>query len=73
MSTLTIKPGKLALGIGVRLPLIVMESARGFYLGTMDAEGPVSRESVEYWPSKEAAQAALDGVEGQDWTQRPCN
>lgn len=52
------------------LPLRVLQSARGWYLGTADDEGPVSRESVEYWPTEDLAQIALEGEEGRDWTQR---
>lgn len=52
------------------LPLRVLESANGFYIGTADDEGPVSRESVEYWPDKSAAETALAGVQGKGWSQR---
>lgn len=62
--------GLLARQAGLRLPLMVLESARGFYLGTADEEGPVSRESVEYWSTNAAAEKALAGEEGKDWTQR---
>ena len=54
----------------ITLPLKVLQSANGFYLGSFDEEGPVSRESVEYWPTEVDAQKALDGIEGQDWTRR---
>ena len=70
-STLVKGPtGKLAFDImGIRLPLEVLRSARGFYLGTYNESGPVSRESAEYWPTEDAAQKALDT--GPDaWTQR---
>jgi hypothetical protein len=54
---------------GTRLPLQVLRSAAGYYIGTCDDEGPVSRESAEYWGSREEAEAALAaGPEG--WTQR---
>lgn len=54
---------------GLRLPLQVLRSARGFYLGTADESGPVSRESAEYWPTETAAATAL--AAGPDaWTQR---
>ncbi|MDR3220767.1 MAG: hypothetical protein LBU46_01985 [Candidatus Accumulibacter sp.] len=50
------------------LPLEVLHSAAGYYLGTYDAEeGPFSRESEEYFPS---AQAARDALERGAWTQR---
>ena len=52
------------------LPLMVLHSANGFYLGTLNEEGPVSRESIEYWATEADAQKALDGIEGQDWTRR---
>jgi len=52
---------------GQKLPLQVLESQRGFYLGAVDSEGPVSRESEEYWPSPNlAGEALLTGC----WTQR---
>ena len=58
--------GLLAAYAGKRLRLQVLRSAAGHYLGTYD-NGPVSRESVEYFPTHEAARHALDtGV----WTQR---
>jgi len=50
------------------LPLEVLQSAAGFYLGTFDPEeGPCSRESWEYWATREEALSAW--VSGQ-WTQR---
>lgn len=60
--------GRLALHwTGKRLSLRVLRSAAGYYIGTTDEEGPVSRESVEYFPSSEAATTALET--GQ-WEQR---
>lgn len=60
--------GALALAwTGKRLPLQVLRSAAGHYIGTQDDEGPVSRESVEYFPTHLAAQLALDT---HAWTQR---
>lgn len=60
--------GVLALQSGELLPLQVLESQRGYYLGTMTIEeGPVSRESEEYWPIRDLAQEAL---RDQNWTQR---
>lgn len=53
---------------GTFLPLEVLRSAAGHYIGTRDAEGPVSRESTEYFRSVEAARRAL---ETGSWTQRP--
>lgn len=51
---------------GKRLPLQVLRSAAGHYIGTFD-DGPVSRESVEYFPTDEAARHALEiGA----WTQQ---
>ncbi len=50
-----------------RLPLAVLKSNAGYYIGTFDEEGPCSRESVEYFPSEQlAAQALTTG----DWTQK---
>ncbi|EIU1666873.1 MULTISPECIES: hypothetical protein [Pseudomonas] len=59
--------GKLALAhLRLELPLQVLMSNAGFYIGTLDEEGPASRESVEYYPSRELAQQALDNG---TWTQ----
>lgn len=59
--------GFLASQCGFHLPLEALESNAGFYIGTFDC-GPVSRESVEYWPTRTAAEEALKtGV----WTQKP--
>lgn len=49
------------------LKLQVLRSANGFYIGTCDKEGPVSRESVEYYPTRELAEEALFC---STWTQR---
>ena len=60
--------GYLALAYtGKRLPLQVRHSAAGHYIGTTDAEGPVSRESVQYFRSYQAARHAL---ETGHWQQR---
>lgn len=53
---------------GKFLPLEVLQSAAGHYIGTRDAEGPVSRESSEYFRSSATAQRAL---ERGGWTQLP--
>lgn len=53
---------------GLSLPLTVLKSAAGFYLGTKTAGGePFTRESAEYWRTDKEAQAAL--AKG-GWTQR---
>ncbi|EIF29950.1 hypothetical protein BCh11DRAFT_05410 [Burkholderia sp. Ch1-1] len=44
---------------GHRLSLQVLHSASGHYIGTVDEEGPVSRESLQYFPSAEVAHDAL--------------
>ena len=60
--------GYLALAYtGKRLPLHVLHSAAGHYIGTADEDGPVSRESVEYFRSQYAAEHAL--ATGR-WQQR---
>lgn len=60
--------GKLAREFGgVSLPLLVLKSTGGFYLGTSMAEGPFTRESEEYWTTGQEASTAL---EIGDWTQR---
>ncbi len=52
---------------GKALPVQVLESAAGFYLGTVNEEGPYSRESQEYWRSRKEAEKAL---ETGSWTAR---
>ena len=60
--------GKLAKEwCGASLPLQIMESAAGFYIGTAREDGPCSRESSEYWPTHAQAERAFEL--GQ-WTQR---
>jgi hypothetical protein len=60
--------GYLALTyVGKRLPLQVCHNAAGHYIGTTDAGGPVSRESVEYFRSFQAADRALAT---DQWQQR---
>ena len=60
--------GVLAAAAGKHFLLQVMKSAAGFYLGTRDKDGqPYTRESVQYWPTRKCAKAAL--TSGQ-WTQR---
>lgn len=60
--------GKLAKEFcGLTLPLQVLQSNAGFYLGTTDEEGPVSRESLEYWPTYTEAEKALST---REWTQK---
>lgn len=59
--------GKLAQEfLRMELPLQVLASQAGFYIGTFCEDGPCSRESVEYFPTREAAFAALETGE---WTQ----
>ncbi|EWH28531.1 hypothetical protein [Pseudomonas aeruginosa] len=60
--------GYLALTyVGKRLPLQVRQSGAGHFIGTADDNGPVSRESVEYFRSYEAAEQALSTGR---WQQR---
>ncbi|ABJ13856.1 hypothetical protein PA14OR_4835 [Pseudomonas aeruginosa] len=65
---ITMQYGKLALAhLSLELPLqVLMNKNRAYYIGTSDEEGPASRESVEYYPSRELAQQALDHG---TWTQ----
>ena len=60
--------GQLAAAAGERLPVQVLKSAAGFYIGTTTADGfPFTRESTEYWASDvDAGKALEDG----SWTQR---
>lgn len=63
-----VKTGQLAREwCGKSLPLQVLRSAAGYYIGTADDEGPCSRESVEYFRKEDAAKFALEKGE---WTQR---
>lgn len=57
-----------ALSNGPKLPLQVLKSRAGFYIGTCTNDEPYSRESVEYWATE--SQAALALVENS-WMQRP--
>ncbi|MBU9819862.1 hypothetical protein J1782_08180 [Rahnella sp. BCC 1045] len=51
---------------GKKIPVDVMRSNAGFYLGTSDNMEPLSRESAEYWRTRREAEEALrDG----NWTQ----
>jgi len=61
--------GKLAKECcSLELPVRVLRSGAGFYIGCADdLHGPVSRESEEYWPTHELAQSALDNG---SWNQR---
>lgn len=53
---------------GLPLPVQVLKSAAGFYLGAFGSDGsPYTRESVEYWRTEAAATAAL--LTGQ-WSAR---
>jgi hypothetical protein len=67
------KCGRLASHFcGMKLPLQVLKSAAGFYIGTTEAEGdlkgaPNTRESDRYWQKAPEAQAALDSG---DWVQK---
>ena len=46
--------------LGKEFELQVLKSTAGFYLGTQIPDGlPVSRESAEYWPTDDKANAAL--------------
>ncbi|HBO3354317.1 TPA: hypothetical protein L4S42_002129 [Pseudomonas aeruginosa] len=60
--------GYLALNhLGERRPLQELRSGAGYYIGTADEDGPVSRESTQYFRSFHAANQAL--ATG-DWQQR---
>lgn len=65
----TTRYGVLAEAYGDQARLQVCKSAAGHYLGTKGRLGePNSRESVEYWPKRWQARAALQGR--RRWTQR---
>lgn len=68
MTTDIARTGQLAfLYCKKRLPLQVLQTRAGFYIGTFDEDGPCSRESLEYFPSSTAAETAL---RDSSWTQR---
>ncbi|WP_180190207.1 hypothetical protein [Acinetobacter sp. YH01009] len=58
--------GKIALHYGFELEVQVLKSGAGFYIGTFDCE-PVSRESIEYFETRDIAEEAL---KNNTWTQR---
>ena len=47
--------GILAAAAGYTLPLEILKSTRGYYIGTQCSEGPVSRESEEYFKKHDQA------------------
>jgi len=60
--------GKLAKELcGVELPLTVLKSRAGFYLGTQAKGFPVSRESAEYFADRQSAE---DALKSGNFTQR---
>ena len=60
--------GKLAFAYcRVRIEVAVLKSAAGYYIGTADECGPVSRESIPYWSTESEASKAL--ANGR-WTRR---
>ena len=59
--------GILAAAAGYTLTLEILKSGRGYYIGTQCSEGPVSRESEEYFKKYEQAERAL---KNGTWTQR---
>lgn len=59
--------GKLAAKVGFTLALKVLKDDIGYYIGTVHKGRPMSRESVEYFPTDVAAIIALNG---DTWTQR---
>lgn len=48
------------------LPLKVCRGGAGYYIGTFNQDGPISRESVEYFKTRFEAEQAL---ENGAWTQ----
>lgn len=64
----TISTGASDICCGAKLELEVLQSAAGWYIGTMcDKCGPYSRESVEYYGDRETAEWHLDNG---SWTPR---
>jgi len=50
---------------GERLELQILQSRAGFFIGTIDHEGPVSRESGYY----KTPQQAYDAMRSGNWDQ----
>lgn len=61
------KYGVLAAQCGEVLPMQVLQSGGGFYLGTCTDRGPFTRESLETW--RTAAQAEKAWANGR-WSQK---
>ena len=59
--------GVLAQSAGYLLEVQILRSAAGYYLGTEDEYGPVSRESEQYWRTHDEA---LQALESGNWNQR---
>lgn len=62
--------GRIAHEFGEDLPIEIIEGDVGFYLGTRDDGLPFSRESEEYFATRELARQALSTGR---WTQRQRN
>lgn len=66
------KYGKIAKKYtGQDLELQVLKSRMGYYIGTINERGPVSRESLEYWSTFDLAETALieQDDDNSEWTQ----
>ena len=60
--------GVLAARFGYDLPIRVLSSRAGYYIGTFsETHGAVSKESVEYYPTQRLAEEAF---RKGTWTQR---
>lgn len=67
-ATPSVQFGKLAKKhFGKDIPISVLVSSNGYYIGTMSGTGPCSRESTEYFLSEKHADYAF--IVGA-WTQR---
>lgn len=66
-ATTGVKYGVLAAQCGELLPMQVLQSGAGFYLGTCTERGPFTRESHESW--RTACQADTAWRKGR-WTQK---
>lgn len=59
--------GYIAHTAGYLLNIQVLKSSAGYYLGTKNRQGVVSRESEEHWQTE---QEALEAYTSDEWTQR---
>ena len=63
--------GHIARHYGLDLPLEILEGKEGFYIGTSEDGLPFTRESIEYFRTRSAAERALARGAWQQRTAKP--